>query len=266
MVVDSLEHRDPDPDVEGYLPPAELLRRVADRFPLAVIDRERADRLVRAAADGLVRLGLPPTDSLVQDQRSLAGRVAYVTVREREGGPRFGFFLYPHPTVIDIDYDRPEDRAACRPLLEALAAAIDYDVVSDDLSAESDPEEEAEAAAAHAALPAMRMRWVGDVAVIRPGAAGEGEPVPPDVMSDRWWERNRGLIIDLTGSEDGPSAAVAGWMSRVDDAARSTGKRLWVVCPPGPVRDALSPRRSHLVVPIWATLADALAELGPPAG
>lgn len=133
-IVDSLMHRDPDPHLPGFLPPDELLRRVAARFPLAVVDRERGDRMVRAAADEMVGLGLPATDTLVANHRALEGRVAYVTVRERVGGPQFGFFLLPRPTLLDIDYERPEDRAACRPLLEALAAELaEYDILTEDL-------------------------------------------------------------------------------------------------------------------------------------
>ncbi len=90
--------------------------------------------MVRAAADEMVRLGLPPTDTLVTNHRALEGQVAYVTIREREGGPQFGFFLLPYPTMFDIDYVRPEDRDDCRLLLETLAAELpEYDIITEDL-------------------------------------------------------------------------------------------------------------------------------------
>jgi hypothetical protein len=132
VLVDSLVYRHPDPHVEGFLPPAELLQRVANRFPLAVIDRERGDRIIQEGADRLAELS-SPTAGFAEDHRRLLGRVAYVTVREEQEGPQFGFLLYPHPTVIDIDYERPEDRDAGRPLLEALASELaEYDIVSED--------------------------------------------------------------------------------------------------------------------------------------
>jgi hypothetical protein len=64
----------------------------------------------------------------------LVGRVAYVTIREEVGGPQFDFFLDDCPTSITIEYERPEDREACRPLLEELAVALaEYDIVTEDV-------------------------------------------------------------------------------------------------------------------------------------
>jgi hypothetical protein len=131
---DTLMHRDLWPDAEGRLPPAkgclpteELLRRVADRFPLAVIDHERGDRIVREGADSLAALHGSPTDPAVERRLALVGRIAHVTIRDAVGGPQFGFFLFPQPTVIRIEYERPQDRQACRPLLKALVAELaDY--------------------------------------------------------------------------------------------------------------------------------------------
>ncbi|MBM3983435.1 MAG: hypothetical protein FJ304_24835 [Planctomycetes bacterium] len=132
-ITDCLIHRDPDPDAEGYLPPAELLRRVATLFPLAIIDRERGDRVIRAEADNLARL-MNPTDRLVELHRQAVGRVAYVTIRDATGGPQFGFLLRPRPTMIEIEYERPGDRQVCRPLLESLAVALaEYDILTEDL-------------------------------------------------------------------------------------------------------------------------------------
>lgn len=134
MLVDCLVFRSPEPDEEGFVPPAELLRRVADRFPYSTIDRDRGDQWIQAAADEMVTLGLPPTDTLVVNHRALVGQVAHVTVREKVGGPQFGFFVLPQPTVIDIEYDQPEHRELCRPLLEELCATLaEYDLQTDDL-------------------------------------------------------------------------------------------------------------------------------------
>ena len=133
VLVDSFICRHPDPDVEGFVWPAELLLRVANRFPRAVIDRKRADRMVREQADELAKY-MSQTDTIVANHRALVGHVAYVTVQEAASGPQIDFLLFPRPTVIDVDYERPEDRDACRPLLEALAAErAEYDLMSEDL-------------------------------------------------------------------------------------------------------------------------------------
>ncbi len=132
VIVDTLYHRGPDRHVESWLPMEEVLRRVAARFPLAVIDRERGDQKVR---DHAVELSELSAHSLVLESwRALEGRVAYVTIREETGGPHFDFFLFERPTSIDIEYEHEEDREACRPLLEALAAELaEYDIVTEDI-------------------------------------------------------------------------------------------------------------------------------------
>jgi len=131
-VADALITRNPDDlDVLGWLPVDEVLRRIADRFPLAVVDRERGDRIVREHA---VRLAEVSAHAVVLDDwRALEGRVAYITIREGVGGPQFGFFLKPQTTMFEIDYERPEDRDDCRPLLEALAEALEYDILTEDI-------------------------------------------------------------------------------------------------------------------------------------
>ena len=108
-----------------------LLRRVTAQFPHAVIDRERGDRMVRDHADRLDDLSAHSV--VLDDCRAIEGRVAYVIIRGEEGGPGFAFFILPDPGLIEIDYERPEDRAECRPLLQALAEALEYDIVTEDL-------------------------------------------------------------------------------------------------------------------------------------
>ncbi|WP_439627447.1 hypothetical protein [Gemmata sp.] len=131
MLVDSLVYRHPDPDVEGFVEPAELLQRVADRFPLTVIDHERADRMVREQA-GQLATYMSRADTIVTNHLAMLGRVAYVTVRG--DGLQVGFFLFPRPTIIDFEYEPPENRAACRSLIEAVAEALpEYHLVSEEL-------------------------------------------------------------------------------------------------------------------------------------
>ena len=133
-VFDALNHRGPDRHAESWMPMEEVLRRVVARFPLAVIDRVRGDRRVLAEADNLVDLGMSPASELVALHRKSVGRVAYVTIREEVGGPQFDFFLDDCPAIIAIEYQRPEDRNDCRPLLEELAAALaEYDIVTEDI-------------------------------------------------------------------------------------------------------------------------------------
>jgi hypothetical protein len=122
---DTLMHRDLWPSAEGRLPTPkgclptdELLQRVANRFPLAIIDRE-----CQPGSHGQF------------------ARVAHVTIRDAVGGPQFCFFLIANPTIIQIEYERPEDRKSCRPLLEALVAELaDYYHVTQD----SDNDDESE--------------------------------------------------------------------------------------------------------------------------
>lgn len=77
--------------------------------------------------------GLSAPEVVLDSWRKLVGQVAYVTVRDEENGPGFGFFLYPRPTVIEIGYEHPGDRETCRPLLESLAEQIGYDILTEDL-------------------------------------------------------------------------------------------------------------------------------------
>lgn len=107
------------------------MRRVADQFPLAVMDRERGDRMVRNHAARLYELS---AHSVAFDNwRALEGRVAYVAILGEKGGPVFAFFLLPDPGLIEIDYERPEDRAECQPLLKALASVLEYGILTEDL-------------------------------------------------------------------------------------------------------------------------------------
>jgi hypothetical protein len=132
--------------VEGRLPTAkgfpsteELLRRVANRFPLAVIDLERGDRIVRAGADSMAALVGNPTHPGIERHLATVGRVAHVTIRDAVGGPQFCFFLSPNTAGINIEYERPQDREACRPLLKALVAELaDYTHMTQGLDIESE--------------------------------------------------------------------------------------------------------------------------------
>lgn len=115
------------------------------------------------------------------------------------------------------------------------------------------------------ALAAMKVRWVGGVAVVGVGPRAAGDPLPPGVGLTEFCADGRGLVIDLAGCEV-PSSELLGVMIRGHQAAVAVGDRLRVCCPPGLVREALTATRLHRVLPLFATLADALADFDPPAG
>jgi hypothetical protein len=137
---DILIHRDALPNAQGRLPTPkgfpsteEVLRRVANRFPFAIIDRERGDQIVRAGADSTIAQFGDPTHPGIERQLAMVGRVAHVTIRDAVGGPQFCFFLTPNTAVINIEYERPEDREACRPLLKAFVLELgDYYYMNQD--------------------------------------------------------------------------------------------------------------------------------------
>ena len=105
-IADALISRNSDLEVEGWLPVDEVLRRIVVRLPLAVVDRERGDRIVR---ENVVRLVEVSAHAVVLNSwRAMEGQVAYVTIREAVGGPQFGFFMGTQTTIFEIDYERAE--------------------------------------------------------------------------------------------------------------------------------------------------------------
>jgi len=149
---DTLLCRDMLPDAEGRMPipkgglsMEEVLRRVTSRFPLAIIDRERGDELVRAGAAKTATLVGSPPDSSVERQLALVGRVAYVTVRDTVDGPHFSFLVNPNKigNGILIEYESAKDRIACRPLLEAFLAELgEYYCMTQDFDEETESDSE----------------------------------------------------------------------------------------------------------------------------
>lgn len=259
-IVDTLIHRGPDRHVESWVPMEEVLRRVATRFPLAVIDRARGDRRVLAEADNLVELGVSPTSVLVELHRNMIGRVAYVTICEEASGPRFGFFLTDSPTLIDIDYAHEEDREVCRPLLEALAAELpEYELVSEDPEGPSDLAPADMPAAVREAISEMHLRWEGDVAILAAGAHEAGEPFPQVSGSRHWCDDSTGLILDLTGLARVPPQALIEWAQVIVQTAQARGREIQLCYPPGTVDERLTSYFRLGMLPIHATLAEALA-------
>lgn len=108
-------------------------------------------------------------------------------------------------------------------------------------------------------LPALRLRWFGGVAVVGVGPHAAGEPVSPEVGLVELCAGNRGVVVDLAGC-DVFTSELLGHMIRAHRAAQVAGSRLCVCCPEGVVRDALDEVRMDRVMPIFATLAEALAD------
>ena len=73
---------------------------------------------------------------------------------------------------------------------------------------------------------------------------------------------NRGVIVDLAGCAFFSSHLI-GHMIHAHRAAQAAGSRMRVCCPDGVVRDALDEVRMDREMPLFATLADALADFEP---
>jgi anti-anti-sigma factor len=73
------------------------------------------------------------------------------------------------------------------------------------------------------------------------------------------------VVLDLAG-EELVSSAFVGHLIRAHQAATASGGRLRVCCPDGPARRVLSECNLDRVLPVFATLPEALADFDPPAG
>lgn len=258
-MIDTLYHRGPTRYAETWMPTEEVLQRVAARFPLAIVDRVRADRHVIAEVDQMKEL-YGPTSHLVELHRKMIGKVAYVTVREEAGGPQFHFFLRQCPTSIGIDYDQEEDREVCRSLLEALAAALtEYDLVSEDPEEPSDLTPDDMPAAVRDVISEMHVRWEGDVAILAAGSHEAGEPFPQEKGARHWCDSSSDLILDLTGFAQVPSGALIEWIKDVTQTAEGRDREIRLCSPPGALDERLTKYFGLVGVPIYATIADAFA-------
>lgn len=110
--------------------------------------------------------------------------------------------------------------------------------------------------------PALRLRWFGGIAVVGVGPHAAGEPVPSGVGLVELCAGNRGVVVDLAGC-DVFTSELLGHMIRAHRAAQVAGSRLCVCCPHGAVGEALDAVRLGRVLPIFETLAEALADFEP---
>ncbi len=257
---DALIHRGPDRFVESWLPMDEVVRRIVARFPLAIVDRERGDRMVRDHTDELIALDAHTV--VLESWKAMEGHVAYVTIREDTVGPRFHFFLTERPTSFDIDYDREEDREVCRPLLEALEEALgEYELVSEDPDEPSDLAPDDMPDGVRAAIGEMHLRWEGDVAILAAGPHPDGEPFPQESDDRHWIDDSSNVILDLTGFAPVPSQHLIEWVQVIHQtvAARGEDRNLRLCYPPGAVDERLTKYFRIVMMPIHDSLAEAMA-------
>ncbi|MBL8866076.1 MAG: hypothetical protein JNK93_11005 [Planctomycetia bacterium] len=261
VLFDFLSHRGPKKYVESWMPMDEVLRRVTARFPLAIVDRERGDRMVRDHLAELIRLDAHTV--VLEDWKAMEGHVAYVTIREDAAGPRFHFFLTERPTSIEIEYDREEDRDLCRPLLEALADALgEYALESDDPERPPDLNPDDMPDGVRDTIGEMHLRWEGlegDIAILAAGPHADGEPFPQASDGLHWCDDSSNVILDLTGFASCSAQDLIEWAQMIIQTAQARDRELRLCYPPGTVDERLTRyfRISHL--PIHDSLAEALA-------
>ena len=255
---DALIHRGPKKYVESWMPMDEVLRRITARFPLAIVDRERADQKVRDHIAELIRLDAHTV--VLEDWKAMEGHVAYVTIREDTNGPRFHFFLTERPTSFDIDYDREEDRDVCRPLLEALEEALgEYELVSEDPEEPSDLAPDDMPDAIRAAIGEMHLRWEEDIAILAAGPHPDGEPFPQASDGLHWCDDSSNVILDLTGFASCSAQDLIEWAQMIIQTAQARDRELRLCDPPGTVDERLTKYFRIVQMPIHDSVAEALA-------
>ena len=100
---------------------------------------------------------------------------------------------------------------------------------------------------------AIKVRWIGGVAVLAVGPHAPGEPVPNTFRAD-----TRGIVVDFTGDEL-ISSAFIGHLIRAHRAAQTAGCRICVCCPSAEGCEVLRAVNLDRVLPVFPTLGEALA-------
>lgn len=114
------------------------------------------------------------------------------------------------------------------------------------------------------ALPPICVRRISGVAVIGVGPHAAGEPLDPKEGLPGALAGCRGVLFDMVGSRQFSSELI-GMMIRAHQIAMRSGVPLRMCCPQGEVREMLSAVNLHNLMPVYDTLAEALAEFDPPA-
>lgn len=260
-LVDILCHRGPEKYVESWMPMDDVLRRVAARFPLAVVDRERGDRMVRDHSADLISLDAHAV--VLENWKAMEGHVAYVTIRENADGPRIHFFLTERPTSFDIEYDREEDRDNCRPLLDSLVETLgEYDLVTDDPDEPSDLAPGDLPDSVRDLVGGMHLRWEGDIAILAAGPHPDGEPFPQESEDLHWCDDSSNVILDLSGFAVLPPSDLIEWTQTIIQTAQGRDRDIRLCYPPGTLSAQLTKYFRIVQLPIHDTLAEALAAAG----
>lgn len=260
-LVDVLCHRGPKKYVESWMPMDEVLQRVTARFPLAVVDRERGDQMVRDHLADLISLDAHTV--VLENWKAMEGHVAYVTIRKNVDGPQFHFFLTERPTSFDIEYDREEDRDIGRPLLESLVEALgEYDLVTDDPDEPSDLAPDDLPDSVRDNVGGMHLRWEEDVAILAAGPHPDGEPFPQESDDRHWCDDGTNVILDLSGFACVPPSDLIEWVQTILQTAQGRGTDIRLCYPPGTVNEQLTRYYRMVQLPIHDSLAEALAAAG----
>jgi hypothetical protein len=121
------------------LPQGEVLRRVAVAFRRVVIDWAEGDRWVEARIGKATEVGYP--GGLLAAEYALRGRAVLVSVADA-AGPEAAwvrFYMTPDTESLDLHYEPPGARAACRVLALKLAEALGYEFSTDEEDEPAEP-------------------------------------------------------------------------------------------------------------------------------
>jgi hypothetical protein len=121
------------------LPQREVLHRVAAAFRRVVIDWTEGDRWVEARISKAVEIGY--SGVLLEAEHALRGRAVLVSVAEEPG---FGaawvrFYMTTDTECLELHYEPPGAREACRALARKLAEVLGYDFGTDEDDEPAEP-------------------------------------------------------------------------------------------------------------------------------
>jgi anti-anti-sigma regulatory factor len=108
----------------------------------------------------------------------------------------------------------------------------------------------------------MSIRHIAGITVVGLGPRAAGEPVAPGGLGAAC-AGSRGIVVDLAGC-DLLDSALLGHMIHAHRAAQANGCRMCVCCPTELARETFDLTRLFRVLPVYDTLADALAAFDTP--
>ncbi len=114
-------------------------------------------------------------------------------------------------------------------------------------------------------VPPFRVRWIAGIAVVGIGPNAAGEPAPSDTSLGDVCANNRRVVLDFAGCNI-VSSAFFGQLIRAHHVAMASGSQLRVCCPDELHRRVLTEVKLDRVIPLFATLAEALTGFDPAPG